>query len=817
MRERKGNIGLPALGEPLFRALVEKSSDAVALLDRHGSVLWASPAYARILGEPPESLLARDPFDRVHPDDASIAKVLWQRVVKRPGESLLSQVRLGHANGSWRWIEVIGTNLLGEPGVQAVVANFRDITGQKEAEEKLRLSEEQLRTLVEQASDGIFVTDAFGIILEVNSRGRKMLGYEREELIGKRLRSLVARPGERISFLQSRRLLRGERVVAEREIRRKDGTSITVEVSSGRLPDGRFQGFVRDITERKKGVEALRHSEAKFRHIYESSPVMMHSIDEEGRICDVNLKWLEETGYAREEVIGRRADFLMTPESATRALTVVIPQFWRDGKARDVAYQYVRKDGSSIDVVLNCDVTSDPSGRKVSLSVVQDVTARRRAEEAAAAERQRAQAALAQLSHQATHDALTGLINRREFEARLHETLEKAQTLGRSNALCYLDLDQFKIVNDTCGHVAGDELLRQLARLLMSRVREVDTLARLGGDEFGIILNGCTLDQAEELSRRLLQAIREFRFIWQEKTFEVGATIGLVPVNERSGSLHDVLSAADSACYVAKEAGRNRMHVYRPGDRLLARHHGEMQWAHRIQRALAEDRFVLHRQAIRRLAGPEDDAERYELLVRMVDEDGRVVPPIDFIPAAERYRLMPMVDRWVVKEAFAAIRRAPAGTYPVYAVNLSGQSIGDEGMLAFIFESLRDVSPHQISFEITETAAVQNLDAAQRFMSALRSQGCGFALDDFGAGLSSFAYLKELPVDALKIDGRFVSEMARNPVDRAIVEAVHKIGHTMGLVTIAEFVEDRETADALVEVGVDFGQGFGIHLPEAFE
>ena len=423
------------------------------------------------------------------------------------------------------------------------------------------------------------------------------------------------------------------------------------------------------------------------------------------------------------------------------------------------------------------------------------------------------------LSHQATHDALTGLINRREFERRLTELLESARNRGRHHVLCYLDLDQFKVINDTCGHAAGDRLLRQITPLLQRRLREADTIARLGGDEFGILLESAPLDVAQRIAEDLLQIVKDFRFVWEDKNFEIGASIGVVPVTSESVSVTEVLREADAACYAAKDKGRNRVQVYQPGDAELTQRHGEMQWVSRITRALEENRFCLFHQTILPLVAHDGLDPGCEILLRMVDEKGDIIPPAAFIPAAERYNLMPAVDRWVIRNAFALfgtdICGDPDGFQKAFSINLSGASLGDEHFLDFIHEqfTLHNIPPQAICFEITETAVIANLDRAMTFMRALREKGCRFALDDFGSGLSSFAYLKNLPVDYLKIAGTFVRNMADNPTDCAMVDAIHRVGQVMGIKTVAEFVENDAILEKLKGLGVDFAQGYGIARP----
>ena len=430
--------------------------------------------------------------------------------------------------------------------------------------------------------------------------------------------------------------------------------------------------------------------------------------------------------------------------------------------------------------------------------------------------------ATARLVYQASHDALTGLINRREFEQRLQRTLLSALQQDREHALCYMDLDQFKVINDTCGHAAGDELLRQLALLLKANLRERDTLARLGGDEFALLLENCNVQDALEVADTFRAEVQRFRFKWGERIFAVGMSVGMVAINRDSGTAANLLSAADAACYVAKDRGRNQIHLYEIRDSDLVRHRGEMQWVTRIHRALEENRLRLSWQEIRRTDGTTGTHRHVELLLRMVDDDGSEILPMAFIPAAERYSIMPALDSWVIEESLRLCTRYLSETrtqHCLFAVNLSGASLKDPAFRSKLLAHLQDnpeAGPH-LCFEITETAAIGNLAVVNEFIDAMRDYGCSFALDDFGSGLSSFMYLKNLKVDYLKIDGAFVSDIASNPIDRSMVEAIHRIGHQMGLKTIAEYVETDQTLAMLRQIGVDYVQGNGVHLPEPLE
>lgn len=427
-----------------------------------------------------------------------------------------------------------------------------------------------------------------------------------------------------------------------------------------------------------------------------------------------------------------------------------------------------------------------------------------------------------QLSWQASHDALTGLANRREFESVMSQLWESAHAHNKHHALLYMDLDQFKIVNDTCGHAAGDELLRQLADIIDTQVREGDSLFRLGGDEFAVLLTGCPIIRAEAIANEIRQSVEAFRFIWEKNSFVIGVSIGLVPITADSESLTQILAAADAACYTAKEKGRNRVQIYEASDSELAVRKGEMQWQPRITQALEENRFLLYYQKIKSVHhGNVVDDVQYEVLLRMLDEQGRLVPPQAFIPAAERYNLMPNIDRWVIRNTLqwiASHSDALQGVSMVY-INLSGQTLNDEAFVSFVAEQFAAVGALsvRIGFEITETAAVANLSRAMHFMNTIKKLGCSFALDDFGSGMSSFAYLKTLPVDKIKIDGLFVRDILADKIDCAMVEAINRIGHIMGIQTVAEFVENDAISDRLKQIGVDFAQGYGIHMPEPLE
>lgn len=422
--------------------------------------------------------------------------------------------------------------------------------------------------------------------------------------------------------------------------------------------------------------------------------------------------------------------------------------------------------------------------------------------------------------YQANHDELTGLLNRRAFEREFNELFEAHDEIQNDNVLLYLDLDQFKIVNDTCGHAAGDDLLRQLTRMLKNRLRNSDVFARLGGDEFGILLKNCGLEDAARLAESLRELAEGFHFAWKSREFSISASIGVVPVTRDRGTMAKILSTADMACLEAKQAGRNRVMVADVDDKKILKRRNEMDSIRDIKQALIENRFVLYFQPVVSIVDPVRQPEHIEILVRMLDNNGELIQPGGFIPVAERYDLMPRLDRWVVQNSLDWLQENQSEiSVPRLMINLSGQSICEEAFLRFVedlFEQY-DIDSRNVCFEITETAAISNFDKAVNFIRTLKERGCEFALDDFGSGLSSFAYLKKLPVDYLKIDGAFVKEIEHDPIDRAMVRSINEIGHVMLKKTVAEFVENKAILGILKDIGVNFAQGYGIARPQPLD
>jgi diguanylate cyclase (GGDEF)-like protein/PAS domain S-box-containing protein len=605
--------------------------------------------------------------------------------------------------------------------------------------------------------------------------------------------------------------LSGESVTFEQEW---GGRIFQTRVEPLRDGAGRVAGCISiavDITERKRSEEALHREKERLQVTLASIGDGVIRTDAEGRIDYLNPVAERLTGWRADAALGRPVtEVFQVVDEVTRApLADPVRSCLDEGKVVESPGHalLVSADGREYSIRDSVAPIFDPDGAPEGAVVVfKDVTQLRGMER--------------EMVYLASHDALTGLINRREFEVRLKRALRNARSDGREHVLLYLDLDEFKVINDTCGHPAGDEMLQQITALLRSRVRRSDTLARLGGDEFGVLLEDCPLDQARQIAEEIRRSVREFRFRFKEQMFDVGVSIGFVPIERNSGDLAQMMSAADSACYTAKQGGKNRVHEHEMDDTTVAERYGEMQWIHRIHGAFEDRRFRLFYQFIQPLGEATEERELLcEVFLRMLDRNGKVISPTAFIPAAERYRLIESIDRWVVKTAFRALaeaQRREVSRPVLFALNISGQALSEEGFLAFVVEQIEEsaVDPRRICFEITETAALSKLDSAIHFITLLKSKGCRFILDDFGSGLSSFSYLRDLPVDFLKIDGEFVQSMLEDRVKRAMVESINQIGHVLGLQTIAEWVENRQTLDILKELGVDYAQGYWLCRPQ---
>jgi len=563
------------------------------------------------------------------------------------------------------------------------------------------------------------------------------------------------------------------------------------------------------LVARTKAEEALAEEKERVEVTLASIGDAVITTDAAGNVTYLNPVAERLTGWNTVQAKGLSLFKIVNlVDTASRTpLQKTLAQAIEDGFLVSVADStiLIRRDGQEIPVADCAAPIRDRAGHLVgTVLVFRDIS--------------RAQDLTSKLSWQATHDALTGLVNRAEFEARLGLSLSSARQEARHHALLYLDLDQFKIVNDTCGHTAGDELLRRLTALLQIKIRGNDTLARLGGDEFGVLLENCPLEQALRIADELREIIQDFRFAWKDKTFNVGVSIGVVPIDAYSEDLAHILSAADAACYTAKEKGRNRVNVYQRDNLDFAQRLGEMEWVQRITHAFEEQRFLLYCQPIVPLGvvGPNGDRQQ-EILIRLRDEQGEILLPGSFLPAAERYNLMPTIDRWVIRTLFMQLSAHPHAMHSseLYSVNISGHALSEEHFLDFVIDQFAQskIPAARICFEITETAAIANLTQATRFITQLKKMGCSFSLDDFGTGLSSFTYLKNLPVDHLKIAGSFVADILTDTMDCAVTEMINHIGHVMHIKTVAESVENLAILAKVRSLGVDYAQGFGIAHP----
>ncbi|MEE9190649.1 MAG: EAL domain-containing protein, partial [Candidatus Neomarinimicrobiota bacterium] len=684
---------------------------------------------------------------------------------------------------------------------------------QYKAKDDLIQSEERFRNAFDHAPTGMALIDIQGNILKVNDAVCQMLGYKESELLDKHFLSLTAPDAHEESKLNYDNIISGKikSVKTERRYVHKEGNIIDVVLSVSMINDqnGNPHHLIAqldDITLQKKAETRLQESENRFRALYDGTPAMFFTINEDNTIASVNVFGSEKLGYSVNDLVQSSTMELVLAEDRENYQNLLDSCFLNQESVHDWEIRKVKKNGMIIWSRESARVINDADGTQKLLIVSEDITEAHKLSQ--------------ELSYQASHDALTGLVNRREFEIKLERLIHEGEGSGEDHALCYLDLDQFKVINDTCGHLAGDELLRQLGELFKSKVRKKDTLARLGGDEFGVLMQNCSLNQAQRVAESLRELVEEFHFIWTDKRFSIGVSIGLVPIDDSGGvTATDILSAADASCYAAKNAGRNRVHVYHPEDIDLAVHRGQMQWVSRINHALEEDRFRLYLQPIVSISGEDENKKHYECLIRMIDENGKIILPGAFLSAAERYDLSTKIDRWVFESAYTWLATRPRKQKNLIScsINLSGHSLNSEGFLDFIVNKLDEgkVLSSNICFEITETVAISSLSNAIRFMEVLKNKGCFFALDDFGSGISSYGYLKNLPVDYLKIDGMFIRDMVHDPIDMEMVRSINEIGHVMGKMTIAEFVENKETLDSLKELGVDYAQGYHMGKPRA--
>jgi diguanylate cyclase (GGDEF)-like protein/PAS domain S-box-containing protein len=740
------------------------------------------------------------------------------------------------------------------------VAVIQNMHNRKQMQEVLAESAIHYRSIIDVMAEGIVLQDANGVIQASNANAEQMLGLSHDQMIGRTLLD----PGWHVIYPDGSPFP-GYQHPAMLTLRTgKPCTSVTMGVykPNGSLtwlsvntqpifrpgepqkPPHAVVVSCSDITERKQIEQELFREKELAQFTLQSIGDAVITTDACCRVQYLNPVAEALTGWSQAEAKGQVLSslFQIVDEETRLPLPNPVEQALHNHEIIRLTTPtlLIARDGREIAIHDSAAPIRTQAGAVIgAVLVFRDISQTRKLTR--------------QLSWQASHDALTGLVNRREFEQRLEQAVSyvkaqdlKAAKLNKLNKcdhlsdlsaqnfqdpchiLCYLDLDRFKIVNDTCGHAAGDELLRQVAELFEGQIRNGDTLARLGGDEFGILLHHCPLEKAIRIANRLREQVQSFRFAWEDRVFTIGVSIGLVTISAESQDITTVLSAADVACYTAKNRGRNRVQVYQTHDPDLTQRQNEMQWVRQLTQALEADQFCLYYQPIVSIAHPKQQGEHYEVLLRLRSQYGELIPPGAFVPIAERYNLMHLIDRWVIRTLFAtqaehyrqAWKRCQQedATY-LYAINLSGASLNDDQFIDFLHEqfALHRVPPQVICFEITETVAIANLTKAAQLIGEFRSLGCRFALDDFGSGMSSFAYLKNLPVDCLKIDGGFIKQIVESSIDSVIVKAINQIGQAMGLQTIAEFVENDLILEKLRLIGVDYAQGYGISKPKLLD
>lgn len=662
----------------------------------------------------------------------------------------------------------------------------------------------------------MLLLDNNGCITHANSSFRDLTGFFEDKLRGKHLslyfaeehRSSIQQCVSELISAKATQMTLETDLIDSRELRR----TVTMSVYSLQNTDGTIARLVvqlEDITHRKLAEQEI----SKLLQSIESSPVATVITDANGVIEYVNPRYTLLSGFSGQEAIGKRTSINSSGETPRDVYNVM----WQNilsGRRWQGELLNKRKDGTTYWARTTIFPIRDDSHNITHfVSLQEDVSEAR---------------SLAQkLYHQATHDQLTGLINRRDFHRRLSQAIENAIENDTCHSLCFLDMDQFKVVNDTSGHIAGDALLTRIGSTLLNHVRANDTAARVGGDEFALILSNCPPEKAREICDDIRAAVMDNPFIWEDKIYNVGVSIGITAITGDTLDTVELMKQVDTACYSAKDAGRNCIAIYRDDDSRVQRHRTETDWVPQLTSALRNRRFRLHIQPIIPLrdsqdAGhPIDSPPHFEVLIRLLDRNNNLVSPADFMPAAERYGLAPLLDRTVFDTTYAFLSEHPVATQQLgsLSINLSGASISHSELLSHIIKVISEgsVEPSKIQFEITETAAISNIIDARNFMEQLRAIGCRILLDDFGRGLSSFAYLKNLPVDALKIDGLFIRGMLQDQADLAMVRMINELAHALGIKTVAEFIEEQATLDRVQALGIDYAQGYHIARPTALE
>ncbi|MDH5445801.1 MAG: EAL domain-containing protein [Gammaproteobacteria bacterium] len=761
--------------------------EPIFLVDLDDRVLQANQAFYKKINKKPTEVLGTKVTQYFHPEGEQTPCPICRARKERRNELITLDVD-DPQNHTCMDIEVrvrVVTDDAGKP--VGVLQHIHDISLSKKIEAQLRKGETKFRTLLESTPDAMVITDTEGTIVLANKQCKKVMGYSPEELVGQKIEILLpdsikhSHIGMRDAFSKrpvARPLGKADNLYA----RHKDGNIIPVEVSLSPWNDEEevlICSVVRDISQRKHDERELK----RLASFLQRSPTPTFELNEIGLVSFMNPKAVELfPELSNSDSFHPLLQGIDTLQKIARGTGEV--------KTRIVELKgYVFE--QQVSYIPELDIFH---------IYLWDITVRQRDAE--------------KMEYQASHDSLTGLINRMEFEDRIKHAIRDARVENKTHVFCYIDLDRFKIVNDQCGHVAGDALLQQLSQILKSKIRDSDTLARLGGDEFGLLLTGCNEKRGLQMSENLKDVISNYRFIYDNKSYSVGASIGLMTLDKNSEGLKEVMQSADSACYMAKEKGRNRVHVFHPDDKELHEQADKTEWAQRILEGLEQNSFVLYQQSIHPITGSNEIIN--ELLIRMLDKNGDIILPGVFLPAAERYYLMNSIDKWVVNYAFEQISKNQLDR-GIYSINISGDSLSDVTMLNYVIDMLDEhaIDATKICFEITETAVAHNLSQTQKFLSTLKGLGCQFALDDFGSGVSSFVYLQSLAVDILKIDGRLVRGIEHNKTNLNMVRSITEIGHSLGMKVIAEFVENENVLAELEKIHVDYGQGYFFSRPKA--
>ena len=683
-----------------------------------------------------------------------------------------------------------------------------DVSDQRHAEATLRESEDRYRQLVENSPGMICTHDLDGVVMSINPAAAERVGYPPGEIVGHTLAEFLA-PEHQAEFPEYLRRLR-EQAADEglMLIRTRSGERRVLAYHNTLVLTAEGQPYVlghaQDVTDRVHAERALRESEQRFKDFAEVAADFFWELDDQLRFIYLSERCHEVMGVNADHMMNKTWKLLLDEGlQDERKWSRHLQELDKRIAFEDFEVTWIRPDGDARVIRISGRPVVNGHGEFCGYrGVSRDVT--------------EAYLMTQKIAYQATHDGLTGLVNRREFERRLSMAVNAAKRVGSHHALCYMDLDQFKLVNDTAGHIAGDELLENLADVLRQKSRAADTLARLGGDEFGLLLENCPLDKALEIAQAVVESINNFVFEWEGRTFDIGISIGLVPITQDTLDSVQALTQGDVACYTAKDLGRNQVHVYSGKGGEPSSRHLELYRANEIREALTAQSFELYVQPIYDLVAEARDLKYYEILVRLIDNKGNTLPPRQFIPAAERYGMMPAVDRWVVKNVldyFGGKHVLPEGVG--ISINLSGYSVADAKFADdLVGEIQRTVlSPSCICFEINENAVMRNLSTAIQFIKRIKALGCEFALDDFGSGLSSVAYLRSLSIDYLKIDGAFVREMDSAAPDHSVVSMINNLGHMVGTKTIAEAVENEGEIAGLKQLGVDCAQGYVLGRP----